>query len=212
MGYASLLILCVQVIARGREEQDKRFRGRFRKRFVRWAAIASVAPVMLIVAHAWIGLLPAFLEKRLGKDDRIIWETSGWSGLGEYVAGHKHADDVIGADTYQLCALLEFNVPGQPEVRYLAPWNRPTQFDVWEPSFDNLAGRNILFVSAKPLRPSSAARTTIFENFAAVEPIPPYQVMYHGESIREIYLYRGINFNPFAPRRLGPRTLFYDNK
>jgi len=212
MGYASVLILCLQVIARGRAEEDKKFRDRFDKRFVKWAVIASVGPVMLVAAHAWIGLLPASLEKKIGKDDRIIWETRGWSGLGRHVAGVAHADDVIAADSYQLCALLEFNVPGNPEVRYLAPWNRPTQFDVWEPSFDNIAGRNVLFVSAKPLQPSSPVLTTVFENFASVEPVPPYQVMYHGESIREIYLYRGINFNPSSPRRLGLRSLFYSGQ
>lgn len=212
MGYASVLILCVQVIARGREEENKRFKGRFGKGFIKWATVASVGPVLLVVAHAWVGLLPASLEKRIGKDDRVIWETLGWSGLGKHVAHHAQADDVFAADTYQLCALLEFNVPGNPEVRYLSPWNRPTQFDVWEPSFDNIAGRNILFVSAKPLEQSSAVRTTVFENFARVETVPPYSVTYHGESIREVYLYRGIDFNPFAPRRLGPRSLFYDNR
>jgi 4-amino-4-deoxy-L-arabinose transferase-like glycosyltransferase len=209
MGYISVVILCIQVIVRGKEEDDKRFRGRYGQQFIKWGVIAAVAPVALVVAHAWVGLLPASLERNFAKDDRVIWETRGGKALGEHVGREAHDDDVIAADTYQLCALLEFNVPGQPKVRYLSPWNRPTQFDVWEPSFDNLAGRNVLFVSAKTLEPSSAVRTTIYEHFAKVEPVPPFGVMYHGEPIREIHLYRGIKFNPFAPRRLPPRSLFY---
>jgi len=94
-------------------------------------------------------------------------------------------------------------------VRYLAPWKRPTQFDVWEPSFDNLAGRSILYVSAKPLTPSSPSLTTIYENFSKVEALEPYKVMYHREPIREIHIYRCHNFDPFNPRRLGPRSLLY---
>lgn len=211
MGYVSVLILCVQVIVRGWEENDKRFQGRFGERFLKWGIIVAVVPVALIVAHAWIGLVPASVERKFAKDDRVIWETRGWRGLGEHVASQAQADDVLAADSYQLCALLEFNVPGHPEVRYLSPWNRPTQFDVWEPSFDNLAGRNILFVSAKPLQPSSAVLTTVYEHFARVEKLPAYSVMYHGEPIREIHLYRGITFNPFAPHRLAPRSLFYQS-
>ena len=116
---------------------------------------------------------------------------------------------MIAADTYQLCALLAFNLPGQPQVRYLAPWKRPTQFDVWEPSFDNLKGRTIIYVSQTPLGPSSAERTTIFENFARVETLESYPVMYHDEAIREIHVYRGYEFDPFNPKRLGPRSLLY---
>ena len=168
-----------------------------------------MAPVLLALAHAWIGLLPASLEMKVAKDDRIIWETRGWAGLGKHVAGLKSDGDVIAADSYQLCALLEFNLPGNPHVRYLAPWKRPTQFDVWEPSFDNLRGRNILFVSPLPLKPSSDSSTTIYDNFTRVEPLPPYEVMYHGVAIRQMYIYRGYEFDPFAPRRLGPRSLLY---
>ena len=82
-------------------------------------------------------------------------------------------------------------------------------FDVWEPSFDNLAGRTVLYVSPKPLNPSSDVLTTVYENFKSVEPLPSFHVMYHGESIREIYVYRCSGFNPWEPRRLGPRSLLY---
>jgi hypothetical protein len=162
-----------------------------------------------VVVHAWLGLLPAWVEKRIAKEDRISWETRGWEGLGKHVGGLAKPGDVLAADSYQLCALLEFNVPGQPQVRYLAPWKRPTQFDVWEPSFDNLKGRDIILVSSIPLRPSSASLTTVYDNFERVEALPPYSVRYHGEEIRTIHLCRGYSFDPFQPRRLGPRSLFY---
>ncbi|MGC8660722.1 MAG: hypothetical protein ACP5U1_16785, partial [Desulfomonilaceae bacterium] len=181
-------------------------------RFVGVGTIISVSLVALIALHAWLGLLPAFVEKHLGKDDRIIWETHGWRGLGKYLPGLMKEGDVIAADTYQLCSLLEFNIPGQPYVRYLSPWDRPTQFDVWHRSFDDLAGKNILFVSSKPLLPTSSVLLTIYENFSSVEQLPPYKVMYHGKPIREIYVCRGHAFNPYKPRRLGPRTLFYSNQ
>jgi len=209
MGYFSTTILAVQTIAEGRVQGHKAFRNRFGSRFLKWGAIFAVGPVLLVVIHAWLGLLPAAVERKFSKDDRIIWETKGWDGLGEYVGGLKDSTDVVAADSYQLCALLEFNVPGNPKVRYLAPWRRPTQFDVWEPSFDNLKGSTILFVSARPLEPSSAALTTIYENFRRVEALAPYKVMYHGEPVREIYIYRGYEFEPFSPRRLGPRSLRY---
>jgi 4-amino-4-deoxy-L-arabinose transferase-like glycosyltransferase len=209
MGYISTAILAVEVVSQARAESKSRYWRLFQRPFLRWSVILAVAPVVLVVLHAWIGLLPASLEAKLGKDDRIIWETRGWDGLGRHVAGLKAPDDILAADTYQLCALLEFNVPGNPEVRYLAPWRRPTQFDVWEPSFDNMKGRNVLLVSDKPLNPSSAVLTTIYENFAKVEALPAYQVMYHGTAIRDVYIYRGYGFDPFSPRRLGPRSLFY---
>lgn len=209
MAYLSMVILAVEVIMTAREELREAPWKWFGARYLKWAVILSVGPVLLVLVHAWIGVLPAGLETKLGKDDRIIWETRGWAGLGKHVSSLKLEGDVIAADSYQLCALLEFNVAGNPDVRYLAPWKRPTQFDVWEPSFDNLKGRNILFVSPMPLNPSSAALTTVYENFSRVEPLAPYDVMYHGVAIRKIYVYRGHGFDPFAPRRLGPRSLLY---
>jgi Dolichyl-phosphate-mannose-protein mannosyltransferase len=209
MAYPSIFILSAEVILTAREESRAGVWRWFGGSFLKWAVILSLAPVLLVLAHAWIGLLPASLEKKVAKDDRIIWETRGWAGLGKHVAAMKREGDVIAGDSYQLCALLEFNVPENPHVRYLAPWNRPTQFDVWAQSFDDLRGRNILYVSPLPLEPSSAVHTTIYENFSHVEPLPPYDVMYHGVAIRRIYLYRGHNFDPFAPRRLGPRSLLY---
>jgi hypothetical protein len=210
MGYLSTGILAVQVIlSEFHSDPDRRPWKWFGWGYVKWATILAVGPVIVVVIHAWIGILPAGLEKKWAKDDRVIWETRGWRSLGEHVAKLKQEGDVIAADSYQLCALLQFNVPGQPQVRYLAPWNRPTQFDVWEPSFDNLKGRTILFVSPTPLKPSSTERTTVFENFASVETLEPYRVMYHGEAIREIHVYRGHEFDPFSPKRLGPRSLLY---
>lgn len=209
MGYVSACILAVHSIAEGRAQGHKAFRNRFGKRYLKWGVAFAVVPVILVVMHAWIGLLPAGLERKYSKDDRIIWETRGWDGLGEHVEALRESGDVIAADSYQLCALLQFNVPGNPAIRYLAPWKRPTQFDVWEPSFDNIKGSNILFVSSRPLEPSSGVLTTIYENFARVETLPLYKVMYHGVPIREVYIYRGYDFNPFSPRRLGPRSLRY---
>lgn len=209
MGYVSAAILAVEVIGQARSSGGRGVWHWFGRGFLKWGVIVSVVPVVLVALHAWIGLLPAGLEKRLGKADRIIWETRGWDGLGRHVANLRKEDDVIAADSYQLCALLEFNVPGQPFVRYLAPWNRPTQFDVWEPLFDDLKGRSILFVSHRKLVPSSDTLKTIYENFGIVEPLPSYQVMYHGQAIREVFVCRGHDFNPMVPVRLGPRSLFY---
>ncbi len=209
MAYPSTLILSVEMILTAREGLPRAPWKWFGGRFLKWAVILSVGPVLLALVHAWIGILPASVEIKLGKDDRIIWETRGWAGLGKHISSLKNEEDVIAGDSYQLCALLEFNVPGNPRVRYLAPWKRPTQFDVWEPSFDDLRGRNILYVSPVPLKPSSDSFTTIFENFSSVEPLPPYDVMYHGVAIRHIYVYRGHRFDPFAARRLGPRSLLY---
>ncbi|MFH1114243.1 MAG: glycosyltransferase family 39 protein [Pseudomonadota bacterium] len=209
MGYISTGILAVEMILTAQSANAKGIWNWFGRRYLKWALILSVVPVALAVLHAWIGLLPAGIERRLGKADRIIWETRGWKGLGDHVKSLEAAGYVIAGDSYQLCALLEFNVPGNPFVRYLAPWKRPTVFDVWEPSFDNLQGRTILYVSPKPLKPSSDALTTVYENFQTVEPLAPYHVMYHGESIREIYVYRCTGFDPWKPRRLGPRSLLY---
>ena len=210
MGYLSTGILTVMALMDCNDPATKFISKRFGvRRFVQIGTIIAVLLVVLITAHAWVGLVPAFVEKRIWKADRIIWETRGWHGLGQYLPGLIQKDDVIAADSYQLCALLEFNIPGQPNVRYLAPWDRPTQFDVWNRSYDDLAGKNILFVSAKPLGPTSSVLMTIYENFSSVDQLPPYQVMYHGESIRQIYICRGHGFDPFKPRRLGPRSLFY---
>ncbi|MFH0824920.1 MAG: glycosyltransferase family 39 protein [Pseudomonadota bacterium] len=209
MGYPSAIILAVEMICRADADKKSAFPRFLDPRFRRWALILAVGPVVLTVLHAWIGLLPAALEKKLEKVDRIVWETRGWDGLGRHVRAVTKNGDVIAGDSYQICALLEFNVPGNPYVRYLAPWKRPTQFDVWEPSFDNLAGRNILFVSPQPLAPSSESRASIYENFERVEELPGYGVEYHGNVIRTIHIYRGWNFNPFAPKRLGPRSLKY---
>jgi 4-amino-4-deoxy-L-arabinose transferase-like glycosyltransferase len=209
MGYPASMLLTVNMVARSQEE---RWGGIWRyldRSFLEWAIIIAVIPAIVAVAHARVGLLPASIEKRLGKADRIIWETRGWDGLGEHVGRITEAGETIAADTYQLCALLEFNVPAQPRARYLAPWRRPTQFDVWEPSYDNLKGATIVFVSERPLKPSSDVRTTVYDNFEEVETLAPYNVMYHGKSIRQIHVYRGVNFDPFQPRRLGPRSLLY---
>lgn len=207
MGYVSAGILAVEVLLK--EHEGASLLDRFGPPYYKWAVLAAVLPVLVVVLHAWVGLIPASLERKLGKDDRVIWETRGWEGLGRHVGALKSEGDVIAADSYQLCALLEFNVPGNPKVRYLAPWKRPTQFDVWEPSFDNLAGKEILYVSSRPLNPSSKVLTTVYDNFEKVEALAPYKVMYHGTAIRDVYIYRGGNFNPFEPRRLGARSLFY---
>ncbi|MDQ7785720.1 MAG: glycosyltransferase family 39 protein, partial [Desulfomonilaceae bacterium] len=209
MGYVSTGILAVEIIFASRHGTGGGIGRRFGPRYRTWAVALSIVPVTIAVLHAWIGLLPASIEKKLGKADRIIWETRGWGDLGVHVKNLESAGDVLAADSYQLCALLEFNVPENPYVRYLAPWKRPTVFDVWEPSFDNLAGRTVLYVSPKPLNPSSDVLTTVYENFKRVEPLPSFHVMYHGESIREIYVYRCSGFNPWEPRRLGPRSLLY---
>lgn len=212
MGYLSTAILAVQVILSAKADSRTGIWVRFGPRYLKWALVLAAGPVAIAVIHGWIGLLPASLEKKISKADRVIWETRGWHDLGVYVKGMEQAGDVIAGDSYQICALLEFNIPGNPSVRYLAPWKRPTQFDVWEPSFDDLAGRNILYVSLRALKPSSAVQTTIYENFSGMESLKPFSVMYHGVPIREIYVYRGYNFNPFSPRRLGPRSLFYDTQ
>jgi len=209
MGYISASALAVEVILRAAREQRGGIWRHFNRSFFKWAAILAVGPAALVILHAWIGVLPSFIEKRIAKEDRIIWETRGWDGLGKHVGQLKRDGDVIAGDSYQLCALLEFNVPGQPNVRYLSPWKRPTQFDVWERSFDNLKGRNILYVSPRPLEPSSDDLTTIYENFGKVEALPPFKVLYHGVAIREVLIYRGYDFDPFHPRRLGPRSLLY---
>jgi 4-amino-4-deoxy-L-arabinose transferase-like glycosyltransferase len=209
MGYASVVILAIHTISESLAQGGSGIWRWFNGRFMKWAVILSVAPVLALIIHAWLGLLPASLETRIAKDDRVIWETRGWEGLGRHVGGLLKPGDIIAADSYQLCALLEFNVPGQPQVRYLAPWKRPTQFDVWEPSFDNLKGRDVIFVSPSPLLPSSNAHTTIYENFAQIEELPPYEVKYHGTGIRKIYVYRGLSFDASQPRRLGPRSLLY---
>ncbi len=209
MGYASAVILAPHIISKERTENTGRVWTWFGERFMKWAIILTIVPVLVVLVHAWAGLLPAAVEKRIAKEDRVIWETRGWEGLGRHVAELMKPNDVIAADSYQLCALLEFNIPGQPNVRYLAPWKRPTQFDVWEPSFDNLKGRDILFVSPAQLVPSSNDRTTIYENFAQIEPLPVYEVKYHGTGIRTVYVYRGLSFDPSHPRKLGPRSLLY---
>ena len=209
MGYPSATILAVEYIFQAHGRGKPGLCKRFDARFLKIGIAVAVALVAVAVAHAWMGLLPADIERRIAKEDRIIWETHGWHELGRHVADLRKPDDVIAADSYQLCSLLEFNVPGQPRVRYLAPWKRPTQFDVREPSFDNLMGKNILYVSPVPLTPSSNARASIYENFRQVEKLPSYHVMYHDSPIREVYVYRGEAFNPFVPRRLGPRSLLY---
>ena len=209
MGYVSALILTVEIVTRAIEAEKKGVWRIFGPRYVRWGIALAVVPVLLVAIHAWVGLLPAGLERRLGKDDRVIWETRGWHDLGLHVKKLARPEDVIAADSYQLCSVLEFNVPGNPSVRYLAPWKRPTQFDVWNPSFDDLVGRTILYVSPKKLEPSSSSRASIYEQFSRVEALEPFHVMYHGTPIREIYLYRGYEFNPSSPRKLGPRSLFY---
>jgi len=209
MGYASAAILAVELLAGSSTNRAGVPWKWFGRGFLKWSVILAIGPVILVVIHSWVGLLPAFLEQKLGKDDRVIWETRGWDGLGKHVAKLADEGDVIAADSYQLCALLEFNTPGQPKVRYLAPWKRPTQFDVWEPSFDNLKGSSILFVSPRSLEPSSPVIKTIYENFSRVQPLPPYDILYHAKPIRQLYLYRGHDFDPFSPQRLGPRSLFY---
>ena len=213
MGYLSTGILAVWVLLNRDDPATIYISKRYGiDRFVRTGTITALLLVFVVTFHAWVGLVPAFVERRIGKADRIIWETRGWYGLGQYLPGLMKNDDVIAADSYQLCALLEFNIPGQPNVRYLAPWDRPTQFDVWNRSYDDLAGKDILFVSAKPLGPTSSVLMTIYENFSSVDQLPPYEVMYHGESIRQIYICRGHGFDPFKPRRLGPRSLFYSGQ
>lgn len=209
MAYPPLAILAVNLICCKKIDDAGKASRKFSMRYLRLGIGVSVIPVLLVVIHGWVGLAPVWLERKLGKADRIIWETRGWKELGLHVKRLKRDRDVLAGDKYQMCALLEFNVPGLPKVRYLAPWRRPTQFDVWEPSFDNLAQRDILFVTSRRLRPSDKVRTTIYDNFEDVKELPPYKVMYHNEPIREIYVYRGYSFNPFEPRRLGPRSLFY---
>ncbi len=209
MGYASVVILAVHTISERQAQDVGGVWTWFGRRFMKWAIVLAVVPVLGVIVHAWIGLLPASLETRIAKEDRVIWETRGWEGLGRHVGGLLKPGDIIAGDSYQLCALLEFNVSGQPNVRYLAPWKRPTQFDVWEPSFDNLKGSDILFVSPSPLQASSNALTTLYENFARVESLPAYEVKYHGTGIRTIYVYRGRSFDPFHPRTLPPRSLLY---
>ncbi len=208
-GYIGPLLLCVWSYYGNGEGALNVAGGHWDKKFVKWSLASSLGIAGLVVLHAWIGIIPASLERSVSKADRIIWETRGWDKLGRHVNDLIQKDEVIAADSYQLCALLEFNIPGQPEVRYLAPWGRPTQFDVWHQSFDDLAGRTIIYVSPKPLAPTSTALVSIYENFASVEALPIFDVMYHGESIREIYIYRCRGFNPYEPRRLGPRSLFY---
>jgi 4-amino-4-deoxy-L-arabinose transferase-like glycosyltransferase len=209
MAYPSAGMLAVHIIFFAGKYSYSGLLKSFNEKYLKYAILLSVIPVIIVVGHAWIGFAPSWLERRLGKADRIIWETRGWRGLGEHVGRLQRDREVIAGDKYQMCAILEFYTPGHPRVRYLAPWRRPTQFDVWEPSFDNLAGRDILFVTSRKLKPTDESRVTIYENFQEVRALPPYRVMFHKEPIREVYIYRCLSFDPFKPKRLGPRSLFY---
>ncbi len=209
MSYPAAVVLAAEIVLRPRETGEGRWKSIFSARYLKWAVVVAIVPVALAALHAEVGLVPAAVEKRFAKEDRIIWETRGWDGLGEHVGRLAKEGETIAGDSYQMCASLEFNVPGNPFVRYLAPWKRPTQFDVWEPSFDNLAGRDVLFVSPKPLVPSSDVRTTIYESFDAIEPLQPYGVKYHGEIIREIHVYRCKKFDPKSLGERKDRSLFY---
>ncbi|MFC1835820.1 glycosyltransferase family 39 protein [Thermodesulfobacteriota bacterium] len=212
MGYPSAVILAVEVIRRAHRERLTGILEHFTPKFFKRGLALSLGISIVVVAHAWIGLLPASLERAFAKEDRIIWETTGWDGLGRRIAEEHRPNEVIAADSYQLCALLEFNVPGNPDVRYLAPWKRPTQFDVWHPSFGNLVGRDVLFVSSRPLVPSVDGRITVYDNFRRVERLKPYEVIYHSRPIRKIYIYRGRGFDTvhnFLGVPLEDRSLFY---
>ena len=61
-------------------------------------------------------------------------------------------------------------------------------------------------------RSSDKVLTTIYENFSKVEELPDYEVMYHDTAIRRVYISLGYGFNPFSPRRLTPRSLFYSDR
>jgi hypothetical protein len=209
MGYVSLGILAVKSLTDSCSMEVQGRLGIFCGSYTQHGALVSIVLVLIVLFHGSVGLLPAFLEKRIAKEDRIIWETWKWDGLGRHIGDLMKPDDVIAADSYQLSAILEFYVPNQPFVRYLSPWKRPTQFDVRNPSFDDLMGKTILFVSQTELKPSGPELSTIHENFAEVHSLKPYEILYHGETIRKIFVYRGTGFNPFEPKRLGPRSLFY---
>ena len=208
MGYVSIAILTMEISA-ANCCSPKSLWIQICPRFLTWGLGLSLIPVVIILLHGSIGILPASLERKWAKDDRIIWETRDWDKLGKHIGTLTQPGDVIAADSYQLTALLEYNVPNNPSVRYLAPWKRPTQFDIWEPSFDNLAGKTILFVSPIELKPSSDVLTTIYENFSNVIPLTPFEFLYHGVEIRRMFIYRCENFNPFQPKRLAPRSLHY---
>ncbi len=209
MAYPAAVVLCSEEIFAPREERHRLLVRMSGKSFMTWSVVVALGMSQLVVLHGSVGLLPAAMEERLGKADRVIWETAGWKELGAQVGRIKRETDVIAGDSYQMTALLWFNVPGQQPVRYLAPWKRPTEFDVMEPSFGNLKGQDILYVSSIRLEPSSPARTTVYDNFRKVTELPAYEVIYHGVPVRRVFLYRCEGFDPDSPRKLGPRSLLY---
>ncbi len=91
MGYASVVILAVHTISESLAQGGGGVWRWFNGRFMKWAVILAVAPVLVVIIHAWLGLLPASLETRIAKEDRVIWETRGWDGLGKHVAGSNKA-------------------------------------------------------------------------------------------------------------------------
>ncbi|MCX5873059.1 MAG: glycosyltransferase family 39 protein, partial [Deltaproteobacteria bacterium] len=94
MGYVSTGILSVMLLT-DRENPVTGFISKHFdvRRLMRIGIFISIFMVSLVVVHAWIGLLPASIEKDLGKNDRIIWETRGWAGLGNHLSSLMNEGD-----------------------------------------------------------------------------------------------------------------------
>ncbi len=87
MGYASASILAVEYIFQAHGRGQPGLCRRFDGGFLKLGIAVAIIMVVVVVLHAWIGLMPAAVEKKIAKEDRIVWETHGWHKLGTHVAG-----------------------------------------------------------------------------------------------------------------------------
>ncbi len=108
----------------------------------------------------------------------------------------------------KLCALLEFNVPGSRGVRYLAPGSGQLNSIVLGAFFRQSHGARHSVYFAVATQAVVGCADTIYENFASVQELPAFHVMYHGEAIRDIYVYRCKKLQSLFPSEIGAEISF----
>ena len=132
------------------------------------------------------------LERPL--DWRLDQELEGWNELVQAVEKHRKPDEALSSRRYQIASVLQFYLAEHPEVVVISAGHKKSQFNLWHHPRE-LAGKNVLYVDAKPMPHQVKKRFSRVIDLEA-----PLKIYRQGKLIKVFYLQRGINYHPKNPR------------
>ncbi len=172
---------------------------------------AVLGPTFLATGAAWtilvvlLTLKPAWLPvKEIA--GHTANEAFGWEELGRKVSAlnRRIRPDVIATGSYALSSMISFYTPGHPYLAVMGPGSKHGRaFDLWDQWGGAWIDRSVLFLSDRPLAPSTREWRILAESCARFESLPPIELHDRGKTVRRYYpaVGYGLKKDPYLEAR-----------